>query len=607
MTITTGLQISLTIFYTGIFLIGAPLNIAILHLMLSRQGSRTPITNCFLTSLLTATILSCMSGCPYYLVSLLAELPPVNNESSKEHLPACRAAIFFNYSLAASKVLSLTLLSLDRFVAIIWPYFYVNRVTKMRAFVLIVFIWIQALVTALPLPIMPGWVSYIAVHGAACGYEWEISDRGFLVPVLLLDFVMPAIILVVANVSVFVVARKQKLSIRQSIRLSQEDEKSRGKMLLVKTLAKAITLMDMSGADQSKTDGGSNNETEILTVASRKTKDKITIWEDGDISKNGSEPQSPPNGYAKEKANADKTRPQGVVNKEIMTRKELGVHNGDRCVYCKSEPEDTPKEENLRKVNENSIGMENGGLDTNDVRANGAIHEEITSNGSNVYCNTGRNSSVEDGERIEDVQIDVDDLATGGDKLDFDRSLNFNMKKKLEKSDELINRSVTDSPKSQVQRFLTKNGLQHSSPEPKRAKKSSAERGKANSVSSFEADDFTRLQKNKRLKILSDPSSHIQQLKTLQLRKMQPSLVLSTILLVLFFLLTWLPFIISRIIRLANVALSEEMVSIPAAITNLDVILNPVVILATRKGLRRRLLRKFLSILRLTGGRRTQA
>ena len=143
--------------------------------------------------------------------------------------------------------------------------------------------------------------------------------------------------------------------------------------------------------------------------------------------------------------------------------------------------------------------------------------------------------------------------------------------------------------KSPIERFKSRHKLSNNT----------SERDEISSLHSFKGEEFSNLTASKRLKILSDPSAYNRQSKRLLMRHNQPSLLLSTVLLVFFFIITWLPFVLSRVIRLSSkgkIILPEAAIIVTAAVTNLDIVLNPIIILSTRKGLRRTLAKRMSSL-----------
>eukprot|EP00112_Aurelia_sp_Birch-Aquarium-sp1_P026467 Seg94.17 transcript_id=Seg94.17/GoldUCD/mRNA.D3Y31 product=Melanopsin protein_id=Seg94.17/GoldUCD/D3Y31 len=241
-------RVSLLIFFFTILFLGLFLNISILYSMLTSRKIRSKISNFYLISVITASLISCLTSCPYYITSLLPDLPEVTDETRRKYSPHCNAALVFNYSISFCKILSIMLLSLDRFIAIVWPYLYVEKVTKQRAILSLVYVWLQGIGMVMITPFNKGWVRYIGMYGAACGFKWAQGKYEYILPTIALNIFLPTVIIIATNVKVFAVARAHRRSIRKSTVSFNNSGQAQGKLRLVSTLAQAIILMELSEA-----------------------------------------------------------------------------------------------------------------------------------------------------------------------------------------------------------------------------------------------------------------------------------------------------------------------------------------------------------------------
>ena len=108
--------------------------------------------------------------------------------------------------------------------------------------------------------------------------------------------------------------------------------------------------------------------------------------------------------------------------------------------------------------------------------------------------------------------------------------------------------------------------------------------------------EFANLTKEKQLRVLSLPNGRFSA-QHLELKDMKWNSAISTLLLVLLFLVTWLPFIVSRLVeKFSSKPLSVETIGITAALNNCDVVINPLIILFTRGNLRRKFKSCFKSL-----------
>ena len=578
----------------------------------------------YLISLSNATLFSCFTGGAYYLTSLLIELPEVTRQSRERYRHACKAAIFFNYSMAVCKILSLMLLSLDRFIAIVWPYFYKRNITRMRIICMLLFAWLQAIVTTIPLPLKEEWIQYRGNVGSPCGFNWLNSGYEFVVPFGMLDFVVPSVILIFTNVKVFLVARMQRRSIRRTIKSTGGGDKTQGKLSLVTTLAKAIALMEATeqsanGIDnyaairqpggskehlgekrvepemgENRADESHSNQTSIER-GRRETRFNNAVHlvaRRGRKERNYDIAKSDENGGAKTKVQTTDARSSaaGVLNTgEALTG--MTYHDAQviRSDFVNTMNREREKEhQSLKKIHihvsdENSVVIDSCEVivhfhsDKKTLCSSNETAQDLTT----LISKTASARSCAENEHPEREIRDASDLAF----------------EKLRTSGVSPVRGQGENRKEQRNLYRCKPDATRFSTASEQ-NNSSLELCDVTSIHSLDNDDFSRLPNSKRLKILSDPVSHREQMKHRDIRIIHPSMIISTLLLVLFFLVTWLPFVISRIVStVEKIHVSPEMTAITSAITNLDVVMNPIVILGTRKAFRQVLLSRWQHLL----------
>ena len=639
MAISASIKYMLISFYIITFLAGVILNIALLYRLLSRERTRRRTSNLYLISVLIATLLSCLTGCPYYLISVLAKLPKVSNESLENY---CRAAIYFNYSIAVCKILSLTLLSLDRCIAIVWPYVYKKNVARLRIIYSLLFVWIQAITTTLPLPLMTGWVNYNGNTGSPCGFNWSMSRYEFIIPVGIIDFLIPAILLVTANIKVFIVARMQRRSIRQTIKLTNVDHKMRGKLHLVGTLARAITLMESTVANSYAIREGDGCGYEV-----NKQKEE-TMRTDCNEANNQSEIDSEGQ-FLSNTSKSSSNRENHRIHKPVTVTDSRFTEEAKNKLYLtniakESTSEETRTEKNAECKKYIDTGIASICDPTILLELSNATEEEKQCMETKLDIDEAFDKfGVErnlDGANIEHVQIhmankDSEEAVSSNDQTGRGYEAAFSKDKAVYLEPSFIitnntieNQHITEHNVEQKANGLTAqygsspsaeenvNVAYNSDGDVRLAENRTKNEGyqtpgelwEIASTPSFDNDDLSRLPNSKRLKILSNPISHNQQIKHTRIKSSHPSLVISTVLLVVLFLLTWLPFVVSRIAStVGQFQLSIELVAISAAITNIDIVANPLIILGTRKGLRQALLTSFRRLFTMDTNKHMQA
>ena len=894
------LRVSLMIFFFTIFFLGLFLNMSILYSMLSSRKLRNKISNFYLISVITASLISCLTSCPYYITSLLADLPEATDETRRRYSPHCNAALFFNYAISGCKILSIMLLSLDRFIAIVWPYLYVERVTKQRAIFSLVYVWLQGIGIVMLAPFKQGWVRYIGVYGAACGFRWAESKYEYILPALGLNILLPTVIIIATNVKVFVVARAHRRSIRKSTVSFNSSGQAYGKFRLVSTLAQAITLMELSDTDTRSNSPRMNlRNSHAQPLGPQKMKatpseDKLRTepikWTrpfgpNTTNGRTGSFTHDTSNAFQMSKYSGEKRVRRDTVFKNariqpVIAMKYTRTMSPMSVFQTKTERDKMISESKLadrevvldvRLLNMNCDADERDISDSKEVEAplhrkddpenctvnreeqvratdiivdNQRRYEQDTENNSpelhessvetkgylnvdtiNSWCTIDIEEYSEEkvcvyeflktsaGKQVEDIIITIKEIKEGSSSSgDLEKSKNYGAeshrsqfdidtetidareagdnqtisndddKKELSMKDgqgdcENLNTSLslpvddqtiehhtikkvpyeerfkdgtkttanenqnfenkdlsnsqrksayesrarnlaktttekenqtqrrkntlhsklwdtehpmlekcpiarfrsrnrirgesvkrgeiislhsyngdetrnlaaryvknTEHPppqKSPIERFKSKNRMRSNSiikdeinslsssngdklcnlsasryvkndeyPTPQKSpierfksrnklSNNTSERDEISSLHSFKGEEFSNLTASKRLKILSDPMAYNRQSKRLLMRHIQPSLLLSTVLLVFFFIITWLPFVLSRVIRLSSkgkIILPEAAIIVTAAVTNLDIVLNPIIILSTRKGLRRTLAKRMSSL-----------
>ena len=203
-------------FYLIFGIIGILGNVSITYILLSSRAYRRQFSCLFLVNLAIADTLVCVTATPYYVVSLLmkTDIPADHDPLSSEHNPICKLPMFFNYFTGSLRILSLTLMSIDRYIAINHPYFYARRcayeIGKIWGLTSIIYVWVQSLITIIPPMVNDRLMAivFFGSNGRMCGIIWSKSDSIFFSAIMLSNFALPAILIVFTNCKVFWLARK---------------------------------------------------------------------------------------------------------------------------------------------------------------------------------------------------------------------------------------------------------------------------------------------------------------------------------------------------------------------------------------------------------------
>ena len=395
---------------------------------------------------------------------MIATLPkPEGNAYETE----CKIILFLTYSISTVKIFVLVGMSLDRFVAVLYPYFYNAHMAKSLVLKLNILLWFAAIILILPLPVTRGSAVYMGKVGTSCGVYWLAVSRSYFASAMILGFLVPAVIMVITNIKVFAVARRQRKQIRveeernkEGIKEIQSVDGEIGKPQVYVQEAPQPFTQAFAGNDASQRSDGSGINGLIIAI-----REASSIKDSDDF--------------------------------EGYTADDLGVLGGPKCTSQNSS--ETP----------------------NEVR-------------NNAYLTVARlkKSEVMD---MPNCRTHVgDDLFA----LEDAASIIENLKKISVASDTL------------------------------------------------EAEKNVPEAKNKKRKKRPSTAS-LRKLFRLK-RNIEWSIVGSTLLLVAAFFVTWSPFIMSRVINAFTNMLSDRVVLYTTSMTLLDILVNPLIILGTRKMFRNR-------------------
>ncbi|XP_065070241.1 D(1A) dopamine receptor-like [Rhopilema esculentum] len=174
----------------------------------------------YLCSILVANILACLYEIPYYTFSVVYDLPSPDGD---KHKAACRASVFLTYATSTVKIYLLTALSVDRYIALSFPFLYDEKCTKTKAILANAVAWMLPIMFIIPLSAIDGLAIYMGVVGTACGINWNTVNKAFFMTIMTFCFVLPCVITAFTNIKVFFIAKRQKRSISsQSTRLDND-------------------------------------------------------------------------------------------------------------------------------------------------------------------------------------------------------------------------------------------------------------------------------------------------------------------------------------------------------------------------------------------------
>ena len=461
-------RILMVIYYCFLGISGLILNTGILVVLCRSKDYRRRPSTYYLYSILISSIVACLYEIPYYMFSVIATLPKPNGNAYETE---CRISLFLTYSISTVKIFVLVGMSLDRFIAVLYPYFYDAHATKLKVGIINTFLWIAATVTVLPISATNGLGSYKGIIGASCGVSFELINKVYLIFSMLLGFVLPSVIMVVTNVKVFLVARKQKRRI-----------------------------------------GSENSRHEKMTT---------TLWQD-----------------------EGNTELNSVFVRNIQ-------------------------------IKADEIVIENEHDDVSVVREDHAVNDEASSSSRSSYELTREPNMQRALERTDSSLSTVQNegLSQHGKFLTVIQNVSLSKTRRSRslndsKGNLMIPVNTSSNAGNYQRKFMTETALE------------------TQGNNKVDADI------NKMRRAFKSSRSSLRQLLRLK-RDIEWSIVGSTLMLVVAFFITWSPFVVSRAFESVVKSLSDRVVLYTAAATLLDMFINPLIILATRKVFRRKFCKLF--------------
>ena len=204
----------LAIFFIFVTIFGVTGNLSVLYAILSNKSNcNIPSSTYFVGLAISDLLLSLISG--VYNTSTIINhglLPSSINE-----VAFCKFIIFVQYFLAFVGILSVAAVSVDRYLAILHPFWYEKRVTKQVVCLVNIYVWVQAFLFSLPAPIIKDYILYEGLIASTCGFQWDKANFAYVILVMFANFLVPAVVTMFTNCKVFSVARSQHRKIRANV------------------------------------------------------------------------------------------------------------------------------------------------------------------------------------------------------------------------------------------------------------------------------------------------------------------------------------------------------------------------------------------------------
>ncbi|XP_041458007.1 probable G-protein coupled receptor [Lytechinus variegatus] len=176
-------------------------NTLVLVILIKTPALHT-LTHLFVGNLCTLDLLCSITVIPFSIASYAM---------GEWHLGQvyCEINGFSNTFFAIASILTLSVISVERYYSIAHPMSYATKMTMNKTILLIIYIWVQSAVLSVPPLIGLNSYNFNANRGH-CTFVWEKSVRHiiYVVMLALLCFIIPGLIVIVTYINVFQIARE---------------------------------------------------------------------------------------------------------------------------------------------------------------------------------------------------------------------------------------------------------------------------------------------------------------------------------------------------------------------------------------------------------------
>ncbi|XP_039276202.1 RYamide receptor-like [Nilaparvata lugens] len=195
-------QAAIYLTYSAIFVVALVGNGLVCYVVLSSARMRT-VTNIFIVNLAVGDIMMTVLCVPFSFVStLILQYWPFG-------APLCHTVSFSQAVSVLVSAYTLVAISVDRYMAIMWPLR--PRMGKRHAKVVILLVWVVAIATALPIPLVTRLYEpspwHTTCQRSVCNEHWDsnLARVVYGVTLLVLQYAVPFLVLVFTYTSIAVV------------------------------------------------------------------------------------------------------------------------------------------------------------------------------------------------------------------------------------------------------------------------------------------------------------------------------------------------------------------------------------------------------------------
>ncbi|XP_072044615.1 D(1A) dopamine receptor-like [Amphiura filiformis] len=204
-------------------------NVAVILAIVRTPRLREELSSILLINLSLTDLLSATFVMPYTFVALLADEWLLGPEW-------CTGQCALNYCCIIVSMLTLSMISIDRHVAIVYPLRYASVITSPLIYAMSTYTWIQAFAFA-AVPIVCKWVVY-DYWEIVCAIDWDsYRDHGgltYVIVAFVLCFMVPAGIMLVSYIRIYRAAKGhyRRRSCRQQMRTDPHQQKQERKVII---------------------------------------------------------------------------------------------------------------------------------------------------------------------------------------------------------------------------------------------------------------------------------------------------------------------------------------------------------------------------------------
>ncbi|XP_029785445.1 probable G-protein coupled receptor 101 [Suricata suricatta] len=213
-----------------VFLAASFVGNVVLALVLQRKPHLVQVTNRFIFNLLITDLLQISLVAPWVVATSVPVFWPLNTHF-------CTALVSLTHLFAFASVNTIVVVSVDRYLSIIHPLSYPNKMTHRRGYMLLYGTWIVAILQSTP-PLYGWGQAAFDERNALCSMIWGASPSYTIVSVVSF-IILPLVVMIACYSVVFGAARRQhallynvkshSLEVRAKDRVETEDEEGERK------------------------------------------------------------------------------------------------------------------------------------------------------------------------------------------------------------------------------------------------------------------------------------------------------------------------------------------------------------------------------------------